>query len=66
MVIPRSGESRMIRVAAGRLCSSTWAELMAMQAALEDVSTLAGDLTTGSVVPCTDSQAALMMVASAS
>ena len=63
LVIIRSGESREIRVAAGSLLSSTRAELMAMRAALEEVSTVAGDLATGPVVLCTDSQAALATVA---
>ena len=36
---------------------------MAMRLALEEVSTVAGDLATGPVVLCTDSQAALATVA---
>ena len=63
MVIIRSGESREIRVAGGSLLSSTHAELMAMRAPLEEVSTVAGDLATGPVVLYTDSQAAMAMVA---
>ena len=41
LITTRSGESREIRVAAGSLCSSTRAELMAIRAALEEVSELA-------------------------
>ena len=51
LVIIRSGESREIRVAPGSLLSSTRAERMAMRAALEEGSTVAGDLATGPVVP---------------
>ena len=58
LVIIRSGESREIRVAPGSLLSSTRAESMAMRAALEEGSTVAGDLATGPMVLCTDSQAA--------
>ena len=64
LVIIRSGESREIRVAASSLLSSTRAEVMTMRAALEEVSTVAGDLATGpAVVLYTDSQAALATVA---
>ena len=63
MVILKSGERREVRVAAGSLCSSTRAELFAMRAALEEVSELTGDLATGPVVLCTDSQAALALIA---
>ena len=63
LVFIRSGESREIRVAAGSLLSSTRAERMAIRTALEEVSTVAGDLATGPVVLCTDSQAALTTVA---
>ena len=64
LVIIRSGERRGIRVAAGSLTSSTRAALMAIRTALEEVSTVAGDLATGpAVVLYTDSQAALATVA---
>ena len=56
----RNGE---VRVAAGRLCSSTRAELCAIKAALEEVNSLAGDLAEGPLVLCTDSQAALSLLA---
>ena len=49
LVIIRSVERREIRVAAGSLLSSTRAALMAIRTALEEVSTEAGDLATGSV-----------------
>ena len=64
LVIIRSVERREIRVAAGSLLSSTRASLMAIRTALEEVSTVAGDLATGpAVVLYTDSQAALATVA---
>ena len=63
LVIIRSVERREIRVAADSLLSSTRAALMAIRTALEEVSTEAGDLETGSVVLCTVSQAALTTVA---
>ena len=64
LVIIRSVERREIRVAAGSLLSSTRAALMAIRTALEEVSTVAGDLATGpAVVLYTDSQAALATVA---
>ena len=63
LVIIRSVERREIRVAAGSLLSSTRAELMTIRTELEEVSTEAGDLATGPVVLCTDSQAALTTVA---
>ena len=63
LVIIRSVERREIRVAAGSLLSSTRATLMAIRTALEEVSTEAGDLATGSVVLCTVSQSALTTVA---
>ena len=62
LVIIRSGESREPGDP-GSLLSSTRAERMAMRAALEEGSTVAGDLATGPVVLCTDSQAALTTVA---
>ena len=66
LVIIRSVERREIRVAAGSLLSSTRAALMAIRTALEEVSTVAGDLATGpAVVLYTDSQAALATVAGA-
>ena len=56
LVIIRSVERREIRVAAGSLLSSTRAALMAIRPALEEVSTVAGDLATGpAVVLYTDS-----------
>ncbi|KAF0302132.1 putative RNA-directed DNA polymerase from transposon BS [Amphibalanus amphitrite] len=63
LLILRNGEAREIRVAAGRLCSSTRAELCAIKAALEEVSNLSGAEAEGPVVLCTDSQAALSMLA---
>ena len=57
-----SGEEKELRVPAGRLCSSTRAELCALRAALEHVGGLCGDLATGPVVLCTDSQAALALL----
>ena len=63
LLVLRSGDSREVRVAAGSLCSSTRAELFAIRAALEEVSELTGDLATGPVVLCTDSQAALALLA---
>ena len=64
LVIIRSVERQEIRVAAGSLLSSTRAALMAIRTALEEVSTVAGDLATGpAVVLYTDSQAALATVA---
>ena len=64
LVIIRSVERREIRVAAGSLLSSTRAAFMAIRTALEEVSTVAGDLATGpAVVLYTDSQAALATVA---
>ena len=62
LLILRDGERREIRVAAGRLCSSTRAELYAIRAALEEASSLSGDLAEGPIVLCTDSQAALTLL----
>ena len=62
LLILRNGETRKIRVAAGRLCSSTRAELCAIKAALEEVSNLSGAEAEGPVVLCTDSQAALSLL----
>ena len=52
------GETRKLRVAAGKLCSSYRAEVVALNAALEYLRQRPAD-TEDPVVVCTDSQAAL-------
>ena len=63
LIILPSGETREVRTAAGKLCSSTRAELCALKAALEAFHGLEGDPTTLPLVVCTDSQAALALLA---
>ena len=61
LITTPDGEEREIRVAAGQLCSSTRAELVALLAALDAVAELPGrrDLP---VVACLDSRAALLLL----
>ena len=54
-----SGEAVKVRVAAGELCSSTRAELLALRAALERVR---DEPSLAPVVACTDSRAALSLL----
>ena len=62
LILPPGGERREVRVPAGRLCSSTRAELAALLAALEVVPEL--PRCEGlPVVACLDSKAALMLLA---
>ena len=55
-----SSEKREVRVAAGKACSSTRAELTALLAALRTVTVIPG--TTNNIIVCTDSQAALRLL----
>ena len=57
---PSGGEEREVRVAAGKSCSSTRAELAALLAALQ--ATRAIQITTHNIIVCTDSQAALRLL----
>ena len=59
LVVLPSGEERELRAPAGKLCSSTRAELVALRVALESVLQLEGDPAKLPVIICTDSQAAL-------
>lgn len=60
-IILPSGDVREVRVAAGRLCSSTRAELCALKAALHAVRDSYTD-PPAPIIICTDSQAALRML----
>ena len=64
LIILPTGEEHEVRVPAGMVCSSTRAELVAIEAALEQLLQFEGDLAAGPVVLCTDSQAALALLAS--
>ena len=61
LIDPPSGDSVELRAAAGKVCSSTRAELVAMRMALEAVRRREDDLP---LVVCSDSQAALATLAS--
>ena len=58
------GDTREVRVAAGRLCSSTRAELFALRAALEELLDMADRDALRPIVICTDSMAALALLQS--
>ena len=59
-----NGDTREVRVAAGSLCSSTRAELFALRAALEDLSSSENHGPAHPLVICTDSRAALALLQS--
>ncbi|KAF0288631.1 Myosin-IB [Amphibalanus amphitrite] len=61
-----SGEEHELRAPAGRICSSTRAELVAIRGALEMLLRLEGGLAESPVIVCADSQAALATLASES
>ena len=59
LILLPGGEKRELRVPAGRLCSSTHAELIALRAAVRG---LHGPLAALPVVACLDSRAALLLL----
>ena len=64
-LLPRPGETRETRAAAGALCSSTRAELVALRAALADICSDGGapeEPARRPVIVCLDSQAALLSI----
>ena len=62
LILLPGGEKRELRVPAGRLCSSTHAELVALRASLATVRGLDGPLAALPVVACLDSRAALLLL----
>ncbi|XP_043216170.1 uncharacterized protein LOC122378769 [Amphibalanus amphitrite] len=64
LIILPSGEEHELRAPAGRICSSTRAELVAIRGALEMLLRLEGGLAESPVIVCADSQAALATLAS--
>ena len=58
-----SGEEREVRVAAGKACTSTRAELTALLAALRTVTEIPMTTSNSDIIVCTDSQAALWLLA---
>ncbi|KAF0288249.1 Retrovirus-related Pol polyprotein from type-1 retrotransposable element R1 4 [Amphibalanus amphitrite] len=61
-IVTPVGVTREVRVAAGRLCSSTRAELFALKAALEDLTSTPDRDTTRPIIICLDSKAALALL----
>ncbi|KAF0307222.1 Retrovirus-related Pol polyprotein from type-1 retrotransposable element R1 4 [Amphibalanus amphitrite] len=64
LIILPSGEEHELRAPAGKICSSTRAELVAIRGALEMLLQLEGGLAESPVIVCADSQAALATLAS--
>ena len=62
LILLPGGDKRELRVPAGRLCSSTHAELVALRAALAAVLELDGPVALLPVVACLDSRAALLLL----
>ncbi|XP_043213789.1 ribonuclease H-like [Amphibalanus amphitrite] len=64
LIILPSGEEHELRAPAGKICSSTRAELVAIRGALEMLLRLEGGLAESPVIVCADSQEALATLAS--
>ena len=64
LIVLPSGEEQELRAPAGRVCSSTRAELVALRVALDEVQRIEADPAGRPIVACTDSQAALATLAS--
>ena len=62
MITFSSGDTREVRMAAGSLCSSSRAELFALRAALEELSSGEDYAASHPIVVCTDSSAALALL----
>ena len=62
MITFPSGDTREVRMAAGFLCSSSRAELLALRAALEELSSGEDYAASHPIVVCTDSSAALALL----
>ena len=63
LIVLPSGEEQELRAPAGRACSSTRAELVALRVALDEVQRMEADPAGRPIVACTDSQAALATLA---